>query len=70
MLVAALPLGPVYTLAPPGDVIWEVVGPDGAEVDAVVAEVVSAFEDVPEGAERQIREHLDVLVARGLIVRG
>ncbi len=70
LLVAALPLGPVYTLAPPGDVIWEVVGPDGAEVDAVVAEVVSAFEDVPEGAERQIREHLDVLVARGLMVRG
>lgn len=70
LLVAALPLGPVYTLAPPGDVIWEVVGPNGSEVDAVVAEVVGAFEGVPEGAEQQIREHLDVLVARGLMVRG
>lgn len=70
LLVAALPLGPVYTLAPPGDLLWEVVGPDGAEVDVIVAEVLGMFEEVPADADRQIREHLDVLVARGLLVRG
>lgn len=69
VLVAALPLGPVYSLARPADVIWEAVGPTGGEVDAIVTEVTGVFDDVPGDAARQIREHLDVLVARGLLER-
>ena len=69
VLAAALPIGPVYTLTPPGDLIWEVVGVDGAETAAVVADTVAAFDEVPDGAARQISDYLDVLVSRGLLER-
>lgn len=62
-------LGPVYTLAPPGDLIWEIVGVSGAETAAVIADTVAGFDEVPDGADGQISDFLDVLISRGLLER-
>ncbi len=69
VLAAALPIGPVYTLTPPGDLIWEAVGVDGAETATVIEDTVAGFDEVPDGADRQISDYLDVLVSRGLLER-
>lgn len=68
-LAAALPIGPVYTLPPPGDLIWEVVGVSGAETAAVIADTVAGFDEVPDGADGQISDFFDVLISRGLLER-
>ena len=67
IIAAALPVGPYYTLTTPGDVIWEVVGADGRESDAVVAGTKSQFEGLPDGVDQQISDYLNLLVSRGLL---
>ncbi len=67
IIAAALPVGPYYTLTTPGDVIWEVVGADGRESDAVVARTKSQFEGLPDGVDQQISDYLNLLVSRGLL---
>lgn len=69
IIAAALPAGPYYTLTTPGDVIWEVVGADGDEIESIVAATKSAFEELPEGVDAQINGYLDLLIARGLLER-
>lgn len=47
--------------------IWEVVGADGRESDAVVAGTKSQFEGLPDGVDQQISDYLNLLVSRGLL---
>ena len=69
IIAAALPVGPYYTLTTPGDLIWEVVGADGGETDSIIAAVLDAFDEVPDGAQAQIGDYLDLLISRGLLER-
>lgn len=69
VLGAPLPLGPVLRIARPGDVLWEVVGPQGRSADEAVRLVVEAFGEAPADAAGQVGHLLDVLVARGLFER-
>ena len=67
IVAAALPLGPVYTLTTPGDLIWELVGASGAEIEAIIAATLDTFEEVPDAAKAQINDYLGLLVSRGLL---
>lgn len=69
VLGAPLPLGPVFTLATPGDVLWEVVGRRGRPQDEAVRLVVETFPDAPPEAAEQVDALVEVLVARGLFER-
>ena len=69
IIAAALPVGPYFTLTTPGDLIWEVVGADGGETDSIIAAVLDAFDEVPDGAQAQIGDYLDLLISRGLLER-
>lgn len=64
---ATLPLGPVVTLEPPADSLWEAVGPAGLTSDEVVAAVLAAYPDAPPEAADQLRGVLADLTARGLL---
>ena len=69
IIAAALPVGPYFTLTTPGDLIWEVVGADGGETDSIIAAVLDVFDEVPDGAQAQIGDYLDLLISRGLLER-
>lgn len=69
IVAAALPLGPFYTLTTPGDLIWEIVGASGGESGAIIAATLEVFDEVPDAAQAQIHDYLDLLVARGLLER-
>ena len=67
ILVASLPLGPVIELSTPGNLIWHSIGPAGAEIEDIVADVVEAFSDLPDSAGDQVRSFIDSLVEKGLL---
>lgn len=70
LLAAPMPQGPVIELRPPGDVIWDLIGPAGvieAELGTMVRDL---FPDAPDDLATQVQAYLDTLVARGLVERG
>lgn len=69
ILAAPLPAGPVLTLAPPGDALFSAFGPEPRNPDAVVAELLAAFESPPPDARAQLEHFIDVLVGQGLLER-
>ena len=67
VLGAPLPLGPVTRLLPPGDLIWEVVGPLGAKLEEIITDVLDAFDEVPDHADDHVRDYLTALEGLGLL---
>lgn len=67
LLAAHLPLGPVVELRSPGDVIWQLIGPGGVDVDDVPRLVRHVFPDAPADAERQVRDYVALLTRHGLL---
>jgi hypothetical protein len=69
IIAAPLPLGPVYTLTTPGDLIWASIGPRGGQVTTIIADVKAEFSELPDGVDQQITDYLELLISRGLLQR-
>lgn len=68
VLAAPLPAGPVLTLTPPGDAVF-LAFEGRRQPDAVVAEVLAAFDDPPADAADQLDGFVRTLLEQGLLER-